>query len=179
MGAKNCEFAPEHIAEITRLLLEMEEATDAEGKPISKLFNNADFGYYKATVERPLRLKAQFTPERIAPLRYMSQMEPLMAWAYTRWGAEIVTTLDQHKEALIAFAEAQDMQLTAGRKRKLLNQKGWQTAYQLWQAADRLMADLGQAVADDLNLLAAQVDAANKRLQLGLSSGDKKKILNA
>ncbi|MCP4425986.1 MAG: N-6 DNA methylase, partial [Chloroflexi bacterium] len=37
LGAKNCEFAPEHIAEITRLLLEMEEATDAEGKPISKL----------------------------------------------------------------------------------------------------------------------------------------------
>jgi type I restriction enzyme M protein len=34
------------------------------------VFDNTDFGYYKVTIERPKRLKAQFTPERIAELRF-------------------------------------------------------------------------------------------------------------
>lgn len=35
---------------------------------VSKIFNNADFGYNKITVERPLRLNFEATPERIARL---------------------------------------------------------------------------------------------------------------
>jgi hypothetical protein len=31
-----------------------------------KYFNNHDFGYHKGTVESPLRLAAQFTPEGLA-----------------------------------------------------------------------------------------------------------------
>jgi len=35
---------------------------------VSKVFGNADFGFYKITVERPLRLNFQAVPERIARL---------------------------------------------------------------------------------------------------------------
>ena len=35
----------------------------------SKLFDNSDFGYRQITVERPLRLAFQVTPERIAVLK--------------------------------------------------------------------------------------------------------------
>ncbi|MGI8402021.1 MAG: type I restriction-modification system subunit M [Gemmatimonadaceae bacterium] len=35
---------------------------------VSKVFDNADFGFHKITVERPLRLNFQTTPERIARL---------------------------------------------------------------------------------------------------------------
>jgi type I restriction enzyme M protein len=35
---------------------------------VSKLFDNADFGFHKITVERPLRLSFQATPERLARL---------------------------------------------------------------------------------------------------------------
>ena len=35
---------------------------------VSKVFDNADFGFYKITVERPLRLNFQAAPERIARL---------------------------------------------------------------------------------------------------------------
>jgi type I restriction enzyme M protein len=35
---------------------------------VSKVFDNADFGFHKITVERPLRLNFQATPERIARL---------------------------------------------------------------------------------------------------------------
>jgi type I restriction enzyme M protein len=60
LGKKNCELTPAHIQSITELFLRFEEAPD------SKLFDNAAFGYWKITVERPLRLTIHLTPERLA-----------------------------------------------------------------------------------------------------------------
>ena len=54
LGSKRKELSDEHIAEITRLFGNFEEATDGK-KPISRIFRNTDFGYRTITVERPLR----------------------------------------------------------------------------------------------------------------------------
>jgi type I restriction enzyme M protein len=54
LGSKRKELSPEHIEEITRLFGSFEEA-EKDGKPISKIFRNEDFGYRTITVERPLR----------------------------------------------------------------------------------------------------------------------------
>ena len=73
---------PDQIGEITRLFGNFEDGetrTFSEEDPItrqpvdktrvvSKIFDNADFGFHKITVERPLRLSFQATPERIARL---------------------------------------------------------------------------------------------------------------
>ena len=47
LGNKNCEFAPEHINEMVRVYREM-EVVDRQGDEgiASKVFDNADFGYY-------------------------------------------------------------------------------------------------------------------------------------
>jgi type I restriction enzyme M protein len=58
LGKKNCEFAPEHVDRIIDLFLSFEQT------PISKIFEAAELGYHKITVERPLRLRFQITPER-------------------------------------------------------------------------------------------------------------------
>ena len=50
LGAKNCELAAADIERIVGTFLAFEET------PQSKIFPNADFGYRKLTVERPLRL---------------------------------------------------------------------------------------------------------------------------
>ena len=71
---------PDQIADISRLFGNFQDAetrTFTEEDPItkqpvsrvrvvSKVFDNADFGFHKITVERPLRLNFQATPERIA-----------------------------------------------------------------------------------------------------------------
>ncbi|MFM7170978.1 MAG: N-6 DNA methylase, partial [Cyanobium sp.] len=57
LGSKRKELSPEHIQEITRLFGNFEEA-EKDGKPISKIFRNDDFGYRTITVERPLRDEA-------------------------------------------------------------------------------------------------------------------------
>jgi len=54
LGSKRKELAAEHIEEITKLFGDFEEA-EKDGKPISKVFRNEDFGYQTITVERPLR----------------------------------------------------------------------------------------------------------------------------
>lgn len=54
LGSKRKEFSDEHIAEITRLFGSFAEA-ERDGKPVSRIFRNSDFGYRTITVERPLR----------------------------------------------------------------------------------------------------------------------------
>jgi len=53
LGKKNCELSPADIDRVVRTFLDFDEAEAAEQ---SKVFDNADFGYYKVQVERPLRL---------------------------------------------------------------------------------------------------------------------------
>lgn len=57
LGSKRKEMSDEHIAKVTKLFGEFIEAEE-DGKPISRIFNNADFGYTTITVERPLRDEA-------------------------------------------------------------------------------------------------------------------------
>lgn len=59
LGSKRKELGEEHIATITRLFGDAREAelANAEGRvvPVSRVFDNADFGYRTITVERPER----------------------------------------------------------------------------------------------------------------------------
>ncbi|GHO72602.1 hypothetical protein KSD_03730 [Ktedonobacter sp. SOSP1-85] len=59
LGKKNCELTPDTIQAITELFLNCEETED------SKIFDNEDFGYWKVTVERPLRLTTHVTSEKL------------------------------------------------------------------------------------------------------------------
>ena len=52
LGSKNCDLSPANIKTIMGVFHAFDEADDA----VSKIFDNADFGYYKVAVERPLRL---------------------------------------------------------------------------------------------------------------------------
>lgn len=58
LGDKRREFSEAHITEIVREYGEMHDGST------SKVFDNADFGYNRLTIERPLRLAFQITLER-------------------------------------------------------------------------------------------------------------------
>jgi type I restriction enzyme M protein len=55
LGSKRKELSPAHIDEITRLFGEFREYTTKDGVPISRIFDNTEFGYRTITVERPER----------------------------------------------------------------------------------------------------------------------------
>src|SRR3989449_533048 len=58
LGKKNCELSDEDIQRICDTFLAFEETEQ------SKISPNAAFGYWKVTVERPLRLKVDLTTQR-------------------------------------------------------------------------------------------------------------------
>ncbi|MCL5952077.1 MAG: type I restriction-modification system subunit M [Chloroflexi bacterium] len=63
LGDKRREISADHIRQITDMYTSFQESE------LSKIFPTAAFGYRKITVERPLRLNFQASPERIARLR--------------------------------------------------------------------------------------------------------------
>lgn len=54
LGSKRKELSEAHIERVTRLFGEFVESAE-DGKPISRIFKNEDFGYRTITVERPLK----------------------------------------------------------------------------------------------------------------------------
>ena len=58
LGQKNCELGPGDIEKICRTFLDFEETEE------SKIFDNEAFGYFKVTVERPLRLAVDLSEKR-------------------------------------------------------------------------------------------------------------------
>jgi len=62
LGSKRNEMTAEHVAAVLKLYKGMKEAENV------KVFKNTDFGYRRITVERPLRLNFQASPERLKRL---------------------------------------------------------------------------------------------------------------
>ena len=68
LGKKNCELTVEHIKRICDTFLAFEETEQ------SKIFPNAAFGYWKITVERPLRIPG-IDPERVYSPKEIKQLK--------------------------------------------------------------------------------------------------------
>ncbi len=180
LGNKNCEFAPEHIREIVQVYTDMKvvERQGDEGIA-SQVFDNIDFGYYKVTIERPKRLKAQFTPERIAELRFDKTLREPMVWAYETFGEEVYTKLDNHEKAILDWTEKQELNLNAKQSKSLVSPGTWQKQLDLLTMATDLMKIIGKEVYNDFNIFSEKVDATIKSKKTKLSSSEKNAILNA
>ena len=173
LGEKNCEFTAEHIQQITQLYLSL--ANDG----ISKVFDNRDFGYYKVTVERPLRLAAQFSPERIATLRFTPGMQEIMEWVYGKYGDEVYSELKSHAEAIENHLEREEITLSPKNRKELLAQTTWQAQRDIMLAAQQIAAKVGADEHLDFNFFETMVDEACTALKLKLSTPERKQVLNA
>lgn len=68
LGKKNCELSPEHIQAIVDAFLTFAETEQ------SKIFTNEAFGYWKVTVERPLKLKG-IDPDRAYSAKEIKELK--------------------------------------------------------------------------------------------------------
>ena len=66
----------------------------------SKIFPNAAFGYWKVTVERPLRLHSQLTLKAIETLRFASGDEDIRAALYEEFGDDLFCSFAKVSAAL-------------------------------------------------------------------------------
>lgn len=180
LGAKNCEFAPEHITQIVdtyRDMLPLERQGD-EGIGC-QVFDNSDFGYYKVTIERPKRLKAQFTSERIAELRFDKTLREPMAWAYETFGEAIYSDLQKHEKEILEFAEKQELDLSAKQKKALVSLELWQKQRNLLHIANGLMKAIGTNEYNDFNAFTTIVNVELKSQKIKFQASELNAILNA
>lgn len=136
---------PDQIGEITRLFgngQDGETRVFTEEDPItklpvektrvvSKLFDNADFGFRKITVERPLRLNFQASPERLARLE---SERPFVNLATSKKKAE--------KARLVEIAEGEQRQQAI---RDLLARFAKAHGAELYKDREQFLDDLAKA----------------------------------
>jgi type I restriction enzyme M protein len=190
LGKKNCELSPEDIEKISRTFLGFKET------PESKIFANAAFGYWKVTVERPLRLHSQLTLKAIETLRFTSGDEDVRATLYEEFGDDLFTNFDKVSTALeIRLAhwgeeEADDETdqdeadnpkngLPEKKKKKLLDRRTWERDGYLVEVATKLREALGDALFEDHNAFRDRVNAALKKAEIKLAAANLKQILSA
>ncbi|MBC5836699.1 type I restriction-modification system subunit M [Flavobacterium muglaense] len=180
LGNKNCEFAPEHISEIVKTYTDLAavERTADDGIA-SKVFDNSDFGYHKVTIERPKRLKAQFTAERIKELRFDKSLKEAMVFAYETFGEGIYEEIEKHKKEILDWCEKNELNLTAANQKKLVAKTTWDKQAFLLEQASILLDSFGDVLYTDFNLFTQKVDAVIKDKKLKLGASEKNAILNA
>jgi type I restriction enzyme M protein len=109
--------SPNHIAEITKLYADfMHNQTssltvDGEERICSKIFDNREFGFLKVTVERPLKLNFQVSPERIEKLKLENAFVKLAESKKRKDTKKIEAEEaegEQQQQAIIAMLEAMD-----------------------------------------------------------------------
>ena len=116
LGNKRKQISDEQIAEITHLFGGFEDVEDRV-----KIFANADFGYRRITVERPLKLNFQASDDRLEILK--------QAQGFTRWPEQqqqrilaVLATLDstrlyKNRDDFLCALTATGARLTAAQRK--------------------------------------------------------------
>lgn len=180
LGNKNCELSPEHIREIQEAYLNFENV-DRKGEDglAAKVFKNSDFGYYKVSIERPARLKAQFTAERIADLRFDKGLKEPMQWAYETYGETVYSDLKSIEKELIEWCEKNDFELNAKKRKALTTPATWKRQAEILDTAYQLLEAIGTDEFHDFNVFSQLVDKVLKQEKSTLSASEKNQILSA
>ncbi|MGD7291102.1 type I restriction-modification system subunit M [Ralstonia pseudosolanacearum] len=199
LGKKNCELADADIERILKHYLDQPpaDAEAAKAVPECKWFDNADFGYWKITVERPLRLKSQLKRSAIESLRFATGDEALRSEIYGKYSDELYTDFAKLKSEIEAWLKGDDGDEDADdesddddakttkkavpekRRKKLLDSATWLRDKTLLELAKLAQQKLGEGVFDDHNEFRTRFDATMKAHNKKLGMSEKKAIYKA
>jgi type I restriction enzyme M protein len=187
LGKKNCEISAEDQKRILDTLMTFKETEQ------SKIFPNEAFGYWKITVERPLRLHSQFTRKAVEALRYASGDESLRRELYGTFGPKLYENFSSIKSEIEEYLsglpeQSDETEDVDGEKRKttvpekirkkILDPETWKRDNKIHETAQRLRDELGEELFEDHNKFRNLFDNAIKSLGIKLSSSEKKLIIN-
>lgn len=187
LGKKNCELSSEDIDRICGTFLDFQEM------PESKIFPNEAFGYWKVTIERPLRLHSRITAKAIEALRFNSGEEEIRSALYDDFGdklysgfakisAKVERRLDDWGDEG-DDDEEEDAGTKKGlpekKRKKLLDPKTWEHDARLVEAAEVLHAALGEKVYKDHNQFRSKAEAVLVSAGIKLGAADLKQLFRA
>jgi len=124
LGKKNCQLTADHIDRIVRTFIAFQPSEQ------SRIFDNKEFGYWKVTVERPLRIRIDLTQERLRAFRATCAEEKegplanLAARAVEMMGTGPHMDFNAFLEALEPLANKAGVKMTAKREKLIRNTFG-------------------------------------------------------
>ncbi len=150
----------------------------------AKIFRSHEFGYRRITVERPLRLSAQLTDERLEALRFASgPLNAGMQKVYELYGGDWKDKdygdLSAVAAEVRALVKADFSTLKEKQVKELLAKKTWTDQRALLQKAQRLQKELGTKQSDDLNAFEEALKKALKSSGVSLDAKEKKQFVDA
>ena len=165
LGARNCTIEAYRDA-ITEVYMRGEDReADAELPVSSRMFDGDDFRYYSVTVERPLRLKSQFSQLKVDTLLYDPADEELSRRIYDTYGDHVFSglTYDEVTELKEQLAD-EDIKLTNKKLDTLTNAGKWVERKRLMKMATEVMHQVGTDVWMNYNSFVEKVSAAAKKI---------------
>ncbi|CNK41229.1 MULTISPECIES: class I SAM-dependent DNA methyltransferase [Enterobacteriaceae] len=197
LGKKNCELGDADIERIMKHYFDQPPADieAAKATPESKWFDNADFGYWKITVERPLRLKSQLKRSSIESLRFATGDEELRNEIYGKYGDKLYTEFTKFKPEIELWLKGDDEDtedesdddnskvtkkvVPEKRRKKLLDPSTWLRDKNILEIAKLAQQELGSDVFEDHNEFRLRFDSIMKAHNKKLSAAEKKIIYKA
>lgn len=186
LGQKNCELSPEDSRRILEAFQSFEETEH------SKVFPNEHFGYWKVTVERPLRLKSQFTKKAVEGLRFNSGDEAIRREVYAEFGQDLYERFSAIQKDIEAFldGEPEDVddeeeggtppaKVTKRQRKKLLDDSTWRDDRRLYRLGRHLHEAIGEDVFDDHNAFRAAIEHELDRNDIKTRKPERKSIWEA
>lgn len=193
LGKKNCELSEADIQRVVDLYLAQPQEGTASSE--SRWFDNADFGYWKITVERPQRLKSQLTPKAIENLRFATGDEVLRREIYAQWGNKLYKAFNKLKPEIEAWLKGNEgdegsadedegndstrKAIPEKRRKKLLDPNTWLRDKTLLELAELARRELGESVFDDHNEFRARFEAVMKAHGKKPGAAEKKALYKA
>src|SRR5690606_2846828 len=125
-------------------------------------------------IERPKRLRSQFTEEALADLRFDKSLAAPKKMLYETYGEEVYEGLAAEEAAIYKRAEKEDWGLNKKQLSKLVDAATWEKPKAIFDAAQSLWKLIGNEIFTNFNTFSALVDDVVKKNKLNLSATDKK-----
>ena len=165
LGARNCTIEA-YYDTITDIYMRGEEReADSETPISSRMFDGDDFRYYSVTVERPLRLRSQFSQLKIDSMLYDSSAEELSRWIYDMFGAKVFDGISsEDMKDLKEQLTDEDIKVTDKKLATLTSSDKWKERKAMVDMAEKIMHKVGTDVWMNYNEFINHVGAAAKEI---------------
>jgi type I restriction enzyme M protein len=183
LGKKNSELSAADIERICEAHRSFEETEE------SKVFPNEHFGYRKVTVDRPLRLHAQWSLKAVESLRFASGEPAARRVIYDEIGDAVFDNFNSVRDRVTELLSAATSDDISGRfaslrvsekaRKKLLDERTWERDGRLVEVARALREAMRDELYPNFNDFVSQVEATIRSLGIKLSTADKKHVLRA
>ena len=177
-GQRNCTIDERSRDLILAAHRAFEEREATPDNPVeSKVFDNDDFRYNAVVVERPLRLRAQFTALKIDEMRHDPKDPELSRWLWATFDEKLYAGLsDDDRAAVKDHLEETETTKTDKQLKPLLDAAKWRERRDLMEAAKAVKERVGEAVFTNYNVFLEKVKAA---APAGLSAAQVKAVARA